>query len=157
VLITNEFHEFCWFTILGTSDDRKPSYGPKSIISSLCPKPRVVTNNMTRVDNVTQSPGPAEPQWGQPAPPPWSAGQGLASFQNPPSARVNLSQQEGHQMWERWCCHKAWPLGQVKWSAGLISGPLEPKLGPRHQLNPPINTLLLLPAKSVKKVRFGPL
>jgi hypothetical protein len=31
VPVTNEFHEFCWSTISGTSDDRKISYGPKSI------------------------------------------------------------------------------------------------------------------------------
>jgi hypothetical protein len=31
VLITNEFHEFCRFTISGTSDDGKTSYGLKSM------------------------------------------------------------------------------------------------------------------------------
>jgi hypothetical protein len=31
VLITNEFYEFCWYTILGTSDDGKAPYVPKSI------------------------------------------------------------------------------------------------------------------------------
>jgi hypothetical protein len=31
VLITNEFHEFCWFTISETSDDGKASYGQKSM------------------------------------------------------------------------------------------------------------------------------
>jgi hypothetical protein len=31
VLITNEFHEFYWSTISGTSDDGKASYGPKSM------------------------------------------------------------------------------------------------------------------------------
>jgi hypothetical protein len=34
-------------------------------ISSLCPKPGVVTNNMTRGDDVAQSLGPAEPKWGR--------------------------------------------------------------------------------------------
>jgi hypothetical protein len=29
VLITNEFHEFCWSTILGRSDDGKAPYEPK--------------------------------------------------------------------------------------------------------------------------------
>jgi hypothetical protein len=63
-------------------------------ISSLCPKPGVVTDNMTRRDNVAQSPGPAEPKWGWSAPPTWPVGQGLASFGNPSSTRVNLSQQD---------------------------------------------------------------
>jgi hypothetical protein len=31
VFITNEFHEFCRFTISGTSNDGKASYGPKSM------------------------------------------------------------------------------------------------------------------------------
>jgi hypothetical protein len=39
-------------------------------ISSLCPKPGVVTHNMTRGGNVAQRPGPAEPKWGQSATPP---------------------------------------------------------------------------------------
>jgi hypothetical protein len=36
-------------------------------ISSLCPKPGVVTDNMTRGGHVAQSPDPAEPKWGRPA------------------------------------------------------------------------------------------
>jgi hypothetical protein len=91
-------------------------------ISSLCPKPGVVTDNMIQGDNVAQSLGPAEPKWGRPA------GQDLVSFRNPSSTRVNLSWQEGYPMWERRCCHKAWPPSQVKWLAGLTSGPLEPQL-----------------------------
>jgi hypothetical protein len=106
---------------------------------------------------MAQNLGPAEPKWGRPTAPPWPAGQGLSSFQNPSSTRVNLSQQEGYPMWERQCCHKPWPPGQVKWPTGLTSGPPEPQLRPRHRLNPPINNLLLLPVESVKKVRFSPL
>jgi hypothetical protein len=101
-------------------------------ISSLCPKPEVVTKNMTRGDDVAQSPGLAEPKWGRLAPPPWPTGQGLAAFRNPSSTCVNLSQQEGYPMWERRCCHKAWPSGQVKFPIGLASGPRELKLWPRH-------------------------
>jgi hypothetical protein len=114
---------------------------PNSYISLLCRKPGVVTNNMARGDDVAQSPGPAEPKWAGWPSPPWSADQGLASFQNPSSTRVNLSRQEGYLLWERWCCHKACPPGQVKWPPGLTSGPPEPKLWPRHRFNPPINTL----------------
>jgi hypothetical protein len=67
-----------------------------SYISLLCPKPGVVTYNMTRGDDVAQSPGPAEPKWGRTAPTPWPAGQGLACFQNVLSPCVKLSQQEGN-------------------------------------------------------------
>jgi hypothetical protein len=126
-------------------------------ISSLCPKPGVVTDNMTRGDDMAQCPGPAEPKWGRPTPLPWPAGQGLAPFRNTSSTRVNLSRQVGYQMWKRRCCHKAWSPDQLKWPVGLTSGPPEPKLRPRHRFNPLINTLLLLPAESVKKVRFIPL
>jgi hypothetical protein len=126
-------------------------------ISSLCPKPGVATDNMTRGDDMAQSPGPAEPKWGRSAPPPWPAGQGLVSFRNPSSTCVNLSGQERYPMWERWCYHKVWLLSHVKWPADMTSRPPEPKLWPRHWLNPPINTILLLRAESVKKVRFSPL
>jgi hypothetical protein len=123
-------------------------------ISSLCTKD-IVTDNMTRGDDVAQSPMPTEPKDGRPTTPPWPIAHGLASLQNPSSTRVNLSRQEGYPMWERWCCHKAWSPGQVKWQVGLTSGPPEPQFWPRHSLNPPINTLILLPAEGVKKVRFS--
>jgi hypothetical protein len=48
---------------------RKHHMDQNSYISSLCPKPGVVTNNMTRGDDMTQSPGPAEPKWGRPTHP----------------------------------------------------------------------------------------
>jgi hypothetical protein len=95
-------------------------------ISPLCPKPGVVTDNMTRGDNMAQSSSLAEPKWGRPT------GQGLVSLQNQSSTRVNLSRQEGYPMWERRCCHKAWSPYQVKWPTGLRSGPPEPQLRPRH-------------------------
>jgi hypothetical protein len=49
-----------------------------SYISSLCSKPGVVTNNMTRGDDVAQSPGLVEPKWGRLAPPPWPVKLGVA-------------------------------------------------------------------------------
>jgi hypothetical protein len=39
-------------------------------ISSLFPKPGVVSNNMTWGDDMGKSLGPADPRWGQPARPP---------------------------------------------------------------------------------------
>jgi hypothetical protein len=36
-------------------------------ISSLCPKPGVVSNNMTREDDVAKNPDPTDPRWGRPA------------------------------------------------------------------------------------------
>jgi hypothetical protein len=39
--------------------------------------------NMTRGDDVAQSPSPTEPKWARPVPPPWPARQVLAPFQIP--------------------------------------------------------------------------
>jgi hypothetical protein len=36
-------------------------------ISSLCPKPEVVSDNMTRGDDVAKILGPTDPRWGRPA------------------------------------------------------------------------------------------
>jgi hypothetical protein len=37
-------------------------------ISSLCLKPGVVSDNMTRGDDVAKSLGPIKPRWGRPSP-----------------------------------------------------------------------------------------
>jgi hypothetical protein len=37
-------------------------------ISSLCPKPGVVSDNITRGDDMAKSPGPTDPRWGRLAP-----------------------------------------------------------------------------------------
>jgi hypothetical protein len=57
---------------------------------------------------------------------------------------------------QTWCKEETWPSGQVALLAGLTSGPHVPNLRPKHGLTPPINTTLLPPAESVKKVRFRP-
>jgi hypothetical protein len=150
VLITNEFHEFCSFTISGTSNDGKASYRSKSIHMFIMSKTRGSHWQYDTRGWCGTKPGPSRATVRP-------AGQGLASFWNLSSTHVNLSQQEKYPLRERRCYHKAWPPGQVKWSAGLTSEPPEPKLHPRHWLNPPINTLLLLLVESVKKVRFSPL
>jgi hypothetical protein len=36
-------------------------------ISSICPKPGVVSDNMIRGDDMTKSPDPTDPWWGWPA------------------------------------------------------------------------------------------
>jgi hypothetical protein len=46
---------------------------------------------MTRRDDVAQGPGPANPNWGWPAPHPWPADQVLAYFQKPFSPGVKVS------------------------------------------------------------------
>jgi hypothetical protein len=54
------------------------------------------------------------------------------------------------------CKEETWMPGQVAWLAGLTSGPHVPNLWPEHCLTPPINTMVLPLAESVKKVRFSP-
>jgi hypothetical protein len=56
---------------------------------------------------------------------------------------------------QRRCKEETWSGGQVTWPAGLTSGPHAPNLWPEHCLAP-INTMVLPPAKSVKRVRFAP-
>jgi hypothetical protein len=124
-------------------------------ISSICPKPGVITDNTTRGDDVAQSPGPTEPKWGRLVPHPWPAGQGLAYFQNLLSPHVKLSQQEGNPKWERRCCYKTWPPSHPSQPAGLTCGPPEPQLRPWHRLNSSIKTPVHLLAKKVNKVRFN--
>jgi hypothetical protein len=53
------------------------------------------------------------------------------------------------------CGQETWLTGHPSWPANLTSGPLESHFQPKHRLNPAINTPVLLPAKSVKKVRFS--
>jgi hypothetical protein len=154
VPITNEFHEFCWFTISGTSDDGKASYGPKFIHIFIRSKTRSSHQQYDMRGWCGTKPGPSQAKVWLAGPNPWLVGHGLASFQNSSSAHVNLSRQEGYPMWERQCYHKACLPSQAKWPAGLTSGPTEPNLSPRHWLNPPINILLLLLAEGVEKVRF---
>jgi hypothetical protein len=57
-------------------------------------------------------------------------------------------------MWEMWRKEETWPPGQVAWLASLSSGPHAPNLWPHHRLTPPINTTVLPPVESVKRVRF---
>jgi hypothetical protein len=57
---------------------------------------------------------------------------------------------------QRRCKEETWPPDQVSWSAALTSGPHMPNLWPEHRLTPPINTMVLHPIESVKKLRFSP-
>jgi hypothetical protein len=57
---------------------------------------------------------------------------------------------------QRRCKEKAWLPGQVAWTIGLTSGPPTHNLRPEHRLTPPIDTMVLPPAESVKKVRLSP-
>jgi hypothetical protein len=109
-------------------------------ISSICSKPGVVSDNMTRRDDMAKTLGPTVPRWGRP---------GIGVNEITLSTRVMLSRQEEDPRWESRCGHETWLPGHPRWSTGLTSGPPEPHFRPKHRLNPPINTPLLLSTESV--------
>jgi hypothetical protein len=156
VLITNKFHEFCWSAILGTSDDRKASYGPKSIHISIMSKTMGSHRQYDTRRRCGTKPGPSRAKVGPTGPTPLADQAGFGIFLKFVFNMCQLmSARRVSNMGRQWC-HKAWPPDRVKWPAGLTSRPPKPKLRPRHRLNPPINTLLFLPVEGVMKVRFSP-
>jgi hypothetical protein len=73
-------------------------------ISSLCTKPGVVSDNMTREDDMAKSPGPTDPRWGRSAH--CLAGQpGFSANEITLSIRVMLSLYEEDPRWESRCSH----------------------------------------------------
>jgi hypothetical protein len=143
VLITYEFHEFCWSTISGTSDDGKAPYGPKSMPIFIMSKIRHshrkydtrkwcgTKHGLNRakvwpVSNITLAG--------------WSCVGAILKtilFMCPTEAVVKVSNAQ------RRCKEETWPPGQVGWPVSLTSGPHAPNLRPEHCLTPPINTMVL--------------
>jgi hypothetical protein len=58
---------------------------------------------------------------------------------------------------QRRCKEETWLAGQVARPVGPSSGPHVPNFWPEHHLNPPINTMVLPPIESVKRVSVIPL
>jgi hypothetical protein len=156
VLITNKFHEFCWSTISGTSDDGKVPYGPKSMHIFIMSK---ISHSHRKFDTR---------KWrgtkhGLNRAKVWPAGHitlvGRPCVSAFPKtilstclAEVVLKVSNA----QRLCKEETWPPSQVAWVAGLTNGPHVPNLRLEHCLTPPINTMVLPPVESVKKVRFSP-
>jgi hypothetical protein len=157
VLITNEFHEFYRFIILGTSDDGKGSYGSKSIHIFIISKTR---GNHRQYDTRGQSGtklGPSRAKVGLAGPTSFAGRPGFGVFLKSVFSTCQLKSARRVSNVGKAVLPQIWPSDQVKESAGLTSGPPEPKLHSMHRVNPPINTLLLLHAEGVKKMRFSPL
>jgi hypothetical protein len=157
VLITNEFHEFYWSTILGTSDDGKAPYGLKSMHIFIMSKIR----HSHRQYEMRKWRGT---KYGLNWAKVWPAihitlagwpcvGAFLKTILStcPAEAMLKLS------IVQRLCKEETWLPGQVAWLADLASGPHVPNLRPEHCLTPKINTTMLVLAESVKRVRFSPL
>jgi hypothetical protein len=155
VLITTEFHEFCWSTISGTSDDRKIPYGPKSMHIFIMSKIR----HSHRKDDTRKWRGIKH---GLHRAKVWPAGHITLACRSCVGAfpKIALSTCPEEAVLkgsnaQRQRKEETWTPDQVAWPAGLTSGPPKPQFWLRHRIKPPINTLLLLFAESVKKVRFS--
>jgi hypothetical protein len=73
VLITNEFHKFCWSTITGTSEDGKAPYGPKSIHFLIMSKTSSVHGQYDTKGRRGTRPRPSQPKVGPTGPTPLAA------------------------------------------------------------------------------------
>jgi hypothetical protein len=153
VFITDKFHKFCWFTISGTSDDRKAPYGPKSIHMFIMSKTRGRNRQYDTRGRCGTKPEPSRAKVGPVGPTPLAGRPGFGIFSK---SVFNTCQ---HKSVRRVTIvgKVVLPQSLVAQPSQVASRPPEPKLRPRNQLNPPINTLLLLLTESVKKVRFSPL
>jgi hypothetical protein len=80
VLITNEFYEFCWFTFLGTSDDKITPYEPKSIHILIMSKTRAVHRQNDMRGRCGTRPGSSRPKVGLASPAPLADLPGPGAF-----------------------------------------------------------------------------
>jgi hypothetical protein len=150
VLITNEFHKFCWYTVSGTSDDKKAPSGPKSMHIFIMSKirhshrkhdMRKWCGTKHRLNRAKVCPAGHITLVGRPR---------VAAFPKivlstcPVEAVLKVSNVE------RRCKEETW-------LPGLTSGPHAPNQWLEYRLTPLINTTVLPPAESMKKVRFSPL
>jgi hypothetical protein len=149
VLITNEFHEFCWSTISGTSDDGKVAYRPKSMHIFIMSKIRHSHRKYGTWKWCGTKHGLNQAKvWpvghitlvGRPC-----VGAFPKTIVSTCLAEVVLKLFSA----QRRCKEETWP-------AGLTSGTHTPNLQPEHCLTCPINTTVLPPIEGVKKVRFSP-
>jgi hypothetical protein len=156
VLITNEFHEFCWSTISGTSDDVKASYGSKSMHIFNMPKIRHIHREYDMRGWCCAKPGPNRAKV-EPAGPTSLAGWPARCWRLFKFCFGNVSRiirARGIQ-----CPNLVWPqnlAGRPPYLAGRPDkwGPWA-LLSAKALTQPPINTPILLLVESVKKVRFS--
>jgi hypothetical protein len=155
VLITNEFHGFCWSTILGTSDDRKVSNRLKSMHIFNMSK---IWHSHREYDTSGWYSTKLRPNWtkvGTTGPTSLAGRPAVGTFSNSALSTCQGRLVHGASNAQSRCGLETWPPSHPSWPADLTSGPLEPHFQPKHQLSPPINTSILLPAKGVNKVWFS--
>jgi hypothetical protein len=148
VLITNEFHEFCWSTISGTLDDEKAPYGPKSMHIFIMAKIR----HSHRQYDTRKWCGTKHALNRAKV---WPAGHAFGAFtKNVLSTCATEALHRVSNAQRRWK-EETWLPGQVAWPVGLTSGPHMPNLRSENYLNSPISTPVLPLVESVKRVRFN--
>jgi hypothetical protein len=155
VLITNEFHEFCWSTISGISDDRKTSYRQKSMHIFNMSKIRHSHNEYDTRGWCGTKPKPNWAKVGRTGPTSLAGPSGVGAFSNSTLPMCQGRSVHGVSNAQSRCGHKTWPPDHPSRLGGLTSGPPEPHFRPKHRLNPIINTPILLLTESAKKVRFS--
>jgi hypothetical protein len=144
VLITNEFHKFCWSTILGTSDDGKASYGPKFMHIFNMSKIRHSHREYDTKGWCGKKPGPNWANVGPAGPTSLAGRPGVGPFSNSSLPMCQGRSVLGASNTQSQCGQETWPPDHPSWQPSLTSGPLEPHFQPKHRLNPPINTPVLL-------------
>jgi hypothetical protein len=130
VLITNEFHEFCWSTISGTSDDRKASYRSKSMHIFNMSKIRCSHREYDTRGWCGTKPKPNRAKVG---PAGWL---GVGAFSNSSLLTCQGRSVHGVSNAQSRCGHETWPPSHPSWPTSLTSGPPEPHFLPKHWLNP---------------------
>jgi hypothetical protein len=145
--MTNEFHEFCWSTISGTSDDEKALYGSKSMHIFNMSK---IRNSHREYDTrgwCGTKPGPNWAKVGLAGPTSLVNRPGVGAFSNSAFPTYQGRSVHGASNAQSRFGQVSWPPSHPSWLTGLTSWPPEPHFWPKHWLNLPINTTILLLAK----------
>jgi hypothetical protein len=117
VLITNEFHEFCWSTISRTSDDGKASYEPKSMHIFNMSKIRHSHREYDTRGWCGTKPGPNWAKVGPVGPTSLAGRPGVGAFSNSALPTCQGMLVHGVSNAQSQCGHKTWPPGWPdKWA-----------------------------------------
>jgi hypothetical protein len=156
MLITNRFHEFCWSTISGTSDDGKAPYEPKSMHIFIIFK---IRHSHRQYDMWKWHGTKHGLNWAKV----WPVGDitladrpCVGAFTKNILSMCPVEAMLKVPNAQRRCREETWPSSQVAWLAYLTSGPHMPNLWLEDHLNPSINTPVLPLVESMKRLRFSP-
>jgi hypothetical protein len=141
--------------ISGTSDDGKAPCGPKFMHIFKMSKIRHSHREYDMRRSCGTKPGPNRAKVGPANPPSLADWLGVGAFLNSALSTCQGMLVHGASNAQSWGGQETWLADHLSWPDGLTSRPPEPHFWTKPRLNPPINTPVLLPTKSVKKVRFS--